>query len=495
MRGAPTLTLSDGEELAMEQPEMVTALVMLWSRDEPDRIGEVALVPGGFTGVKVRMGRGESTPNDTIPRVDWVRQRPGEARITGPFGSPRISRDQLQLEAGTKGTMLVRNIGRCPLLHNGVMVEEARISNGDLLELKGQALMLCLNRMRTIADFAPGTQQPPPHRFGRADRLGLVGESPALWGLRERIQFIAPRTAHVLIRGGSGTGKELVAQAIHALSARGKRPMVARNAATIPESLIDAELFGNARNYPNPGMLERAGLIGEADGSTLFLDEFAEIPPAMQAHLLRVLDAGEYHRLGDSKGRRADFRLIAATNRPESALKEDVLARLRLRLEIPDLNQRREDIPLLIRHLLQRIAKDDPQLATRCFPEGDLDAAPRITPQLVGFLVGRHWSTNIRELEGILWQAISASRGEPLDVYPGLIEGKTPVSHTEPELRPNGVDPMSLTAEELQAALDRNGGRQEPTWRDLGFTSRHVLTRLVKRYGLRVRGRAAETDD
>ena len=132
----------------------------------------------------------------------------------------------------------------------------------------------------------------------------------------------------MLVRGESGTGKELCAAAIHGLSARGARPLVARNAATFPAGLVDAELFGNAKNYPNPGTAERDGLIGEADGTTLFLDEIGELPAAPQAHLLRVLDRnGEYQRLGDSRPRCADLRVVAATDRAVSELKHDFAAR------------------------------------------------------------------------------------------------------------------------------------------------------------------------
>src|SRR5205807_1302663 len=125
-----------------------------------------------------------------------------------------------------------------------------------------------------------------------------------------------------------GCGKELVAQGIHALSSRRARKIVSRNAATFPDTLVDAELFGNAPNYPNQGMPERAGLIGEADGSTLFLDELGELPEALQTRLLRVLDSGEYQRLGDSRRRSASFRFVAATHRSLEKLREDVAARL-----------------------------------------------------------------------------------------------------------------------------------------------------------------------
>ncbi|MCK6526159.1 sigma 54-interacting transcriptional regulator [Myxococcota bacterium] len=501
-------------EAAPGAPRAVTALVLVWSVDEPGRIGEVALVPGGHPGVSMVLGRREATPDDAGTRAEWARHRPGLTIPTGPLRSPRISRDQLRFEGGSAGSLRVENVGRCPVLHNGSETQSAELAPGDVLEIRHQAVMLCAARPWALRSFAPGTPAPPLHAFGGPDPSGLVGESPAAWELRERIAFVAGRTAHVLVRGASGTGKELVAQAIHAGSPRGGRPMVSRNAATFPEGLIDAELFGNARSYPNPGMPERPGLIGEADGSTLFLDEFGELPQALQAHLLRVLDQGEYQRLGESKSRRADFRLVAATNRPEAALKEDVLARLRIRVEVPDLNDRREDVPLLAAHLLRRVASGDPLLAGRYFPDGDPRSFPRISSTLMSALVRHRYTTHIRELDALLWQAMSRSRGETLDVWegfpppgdspdplppapapatqpgsasPGVPTASVPPTPSVPEAP--GVDPLSIAPEVIQECLDRHGGRQEPAWRELGLTSRHVLTRLVKRYGLAVRGR------
>ncbi|MES2638431.1 MAG: sigma 54-interacting transcriptional regulator [Myxococcota bacterium] len=502
-----TLTVSIGTGLGIAQLDptrTVTAFVLLWSRDEPERVGEVALVPGGHPGVAVLVGRAEASPEDPLPRAEWIRQRPGRVTPTGALRSPRISRDQLRIEAASNDVLRVVNVGRCPLLHNGVLTTECQVQPGDILELRQQVLLLCANRPLSLPAFAPVSNPPPLHPFGQSDSHGIVGESAAAWELRERVHFVAPRTAHVMVRGASGTGKELVAQAIHALSSRGRRPMVSRNAATFPESLIDAELFGNAKNYPNPGMAERPGIIGEADGSTLFLDEFGELPSAMQAHLLRVLDSGEFQRLGESRPRRADFRLIAATNRPDSYLKEDVLARLRIRVEVPDLNERREDIPLVARHVLRRIATNDRELALRYFPDGDASKEPRITPALLGALVQRRYTTHVRELEGLLWQAMSEGRGEWLDVWegfppapvaapaPGSAEGASPSDDTTAS--PSGVDPMTIPIEVIRECLERHEGRQEPVWRELGLSSRHVLTRLVRRYGLAVRGRSGGDD-
>jgi two-component system nitrogen regulation response regulator GlnG/two-component system response regulator HydG len=376
---------------------------------------------------------------------------------------------------------------------------------GDTVELGRVAALMLLSRPATlpqpIADGWPG----PLHAFGLPDRCGLVGESPAAWELRARIGFVSGRTAHVLVRGPSGTGKELVAQAVHALSTRGGRPIVARNAATFPETLVDAELFGNARGFPNVGTPERPGLVGEADGTTLFLDEFGELPSAVQAHLLRVLDAGEYSRLGEARPRRADLRLIAATNRPTSALKQDVLARLHLRIELPGLDARREDVPMIAAHLLRGIARRDPAAAQRYFPsvgpEGPgADDWPRMTPRLAVALACWPYATHVRELATLLWRVLAApSHPERLDLPEDLVAPAPtgPASPTmstlapeaEPGPEPSGVDPLTIPPEQIQALLDRHDGRQEPVWRELGFSSRHVLTRLVRRYGLRVRGR------
>lgn len=498
-----TLTVSIGTGLGVVQLDptrSVTAFVLLWSRDEPERVGEVALVPGGHPGVAVIMGRAESSPDDPLPRAEWIRQRPGRVTPTGALRSPRISRDQLRIEAGPGDVLRVVNVGRCPLLHNGQTTNECYVQPGDVLELRQQVLLLCTNRPLSLPAFAPASTPPPMHPFGAADAHGIVGESAAAWELRERIQFVAPRAAHVLIRGPSGTGKELVAQAIHAASTRGRRPMISRNAATFPETLIDAELFGNAKNYPNPGMIERPGIIGDADGSSLFLDEFGELPSAMQAHLLRVLDGGEFQRLGESRPRRADFRLIAATNRPDSYLKEDVLARLRIRVEVPDLNTRREDIPLVARHVLRRIARNDAELARRYFPDGDATKEPRITPALLGALVQRRYTTHVRELEGLLWQAMSEGRGEWLDVWEGFPPAPSPeavaqAASEHSSSSSSGIDPLTIPAEVIQECLARHEGRQEPVWRELGLSSRHVLTRLVKRYNLNVRGRSGGGDE
>ena len=183
-------------------------------------------------------------------------------------------------------------------------------------------ILLCARRPPSLPALRSANAR-QSFRFGSADPSGYVGESPQAWNLRDEVALAAARREHVLILGESGTGKELVAQAVHALGARATRRFVARNAATVPSGIIDAELFGSAANYPNAGMPERPGLVGEADGSTLFLDEIGELPTELQTHLLRLLDGGDYQRLGDARRRTANLRVVAATNRPMGQLKPD----------------------------------------------------------------------------------------------------------------------------------------------------------------------------
>ncbi|MBW2258298.1 MAG: sigma-54-dependent Fis family transcriptional regulator [Deltaproteobacteria bacterium] len=334
-------------------------------------------------------------------------------------------------------------------------------------------LLLCTSRPWKLGPFDAAL-----HPFGEVDELGMVGESAEAWALRTAIQTAAAQDVHALIEGQSGAGKELVAQGIHASSRRARRPIVSRNAATFPETLIDAELFGNAANYPNPGMRPRLGLIGEADGSTLFLDEIGELSDALQAHLLRVLDNGEYQRLGESKARQSDFRFIGATRRPAEVLRHDLLARLRVRIAVPGLNDRREDVPLLARYLLREIAASEPGVADRFFEGGGWRGTPRISPALVRLLVQYDYTMNVRELETLLRTAIADSPGNFLEASERLVQ--TPKAGTT-----GPVDPGVIPPEVIQECLDRHDGRQAEVWRELGLSSRHVLARLIKKHGLR----------
>ena len=412
---ATTLPPATGmDALGLDRGREVTGLVVLWSREEPHRIGEAVLLPAGDRGPWT-FGRGETRRDASAGRLSLVQHRPGELTPTRPLECPRISRNQFRLGMTLDGALEVENVGSCAMLHDGHEASRVELAPGHMIALRNEMLFLCVRR--TL--FAPPPDEIlslPLHGFGEPDAFGIIGESQAVWDLRFRVLAIARQRFHTLILGESGCGKEMVAQAIHAQSARGGRPIVSRNAATIPEGLADAELFGTARNYPNAGAAERPGLVGQADGSTLFLDEFAELSPEVQARLLRLMDEGEYHRLGEAMARRSDLRILAATNRPASQIKHDVLARLKVRLSVPDLNVRREDIPLLVVHRLRQHAKSDPLIAKRFFQGGDLRNTPFVSPILIEALVKHRYTTHVRELDALLIQsALEGGQGHYLE--------------------------------------------------------------------------------
>jgi DNA-binding NtrC family response regulator len=449
----------------------VPALVLAWSREEPGRVGEVALVDG-----EQILGRGGPRAEDGLPRARFQQQRPGKATLMSPLDSLRVSRAQLRLTP--RGDVLrVESIGLCPLLVNGERVAHAEVKPGDTVQLERELVFLVTRRPERIPELR-NSQQEADIAFGAADPFGFVGETPAAWALRDTVAFAARAEGHVLVRGESGTGKELCATAIHRLSARGERPLVARNAATFPAGLVDAELFGNAKNYPNPGTAEREGLIGEADGTTLFLDEIGELPAALQAHLLRVLDRdGEYQRLGESRGRRADLRVVAATNRAVAELKHDFAARFTLMIEVPSLAARTADVPLLVRHLLARAAAGNEEVRRRfCDVRGGA-VEPRVAPALVDRLLRHPFRANTRELAQVLWQALAESHGDTVELTGGVAQRLA-------EAAPNRAATDELSRAEIEAALSVAKGNVTRAARTLGLKNRFVLYRLMKKIGV-----------
>jgi two-component system nitrogen regulation response regulator NtrX len=259
-------------------------------------------------------------------------------------------------------------------------------------------------------------------------RRELLGTSPVLETLREQIARVAPTEARVLILGESGTGKELVAEQIHAKSARRDRPFVKLNCAAIPPTLIEAELFGHARGAFTDARTARAGLFEEADGGTLFLDEIGDMDLAMQARLLRVLEDGSVRRLGESQERRVDVRVLAATHRDVEAtardgrFRQDLYFRLaHVPLAVPALRDRATDVPLLFRHFVAAAS-----------------ARHRMRPKEIGEdvyppLRAYAWPGNVRELRNV---------AERLVVL--------------------GSDP--LRAEDLPADVFRKGAVEESGW-------------------------------
>jgi len=451
--------------------ERVSALVVAWLDGDPELMGAV-LFPDDEPLV---FGRGAGEPGEA--RLVPVRQRPGDNTPLPAARAPWMSRRQLRVQRLAEGKLALENVGKCALTVRRQVVAQAVVGPGELVSLGDGALFLVVERPRVLP--ASASWREPTQRLGDPDPLGMVGESEAMWALRDHLAFVGRQKGHVLVLGPSGTGKERVAQALHRLSSAAARPLIARSAATIPDALMDAELFGHVANYPNPGMRERPGLVGEADGSTLFLDEIGELPESLQAHLLRLLDSGEYQRLGDPRQRRATLRIVAATHRDPSHLKADLAARFRHVVRVPPLGARKDDVPLLMRHILRLAATEDPFIAARFFDEAH---EPRVALELVELLMRLPLPLQIRELEAFLWQAIarSAARGSE------RLEVPTPSTPTlaSADREAVAVTPHEVTRDALEEALALHGGRLERVWRALGLKNRYVLRRLMHKHGL-----------
>ncbi|HMF93392.1 MAG TPA: sigma 54-interacting transcriptional regulator [Vicinamibacterales bacterium] len=242
-------------------------------------------------------------------------------------------------------------------------------------------------------------------------RYGIVGSSPALRHALEEIELVAPTDATVLICGETGTGKELIAQAVHNLSARRPQPFVKVNCAAIPTGLLESELFGHEKGAFTGALNQRIGRFELANRGTIFLDEIGEAPLELQPKLLRVLQEHEFERLGSSRTLHTDTRLVAATNvnLPEMVEAKKFRADLYYRLNVfpihvPALRERPEDIPLLIRYFARHFAGRMGRRIT-WIPSRAIDA-----------LVEYSWPGNIRELQNLIERAVIRSAGERLDV-------------------------------------------------------------------------------
>jgi two-component system, NtrC family, nitrogen regulation response regulator NtrX len=244
-------------------------------------------------------------------------------------------------------------------------------------------------------------------RQAAEDRYAMVGESPALQVVRELIDKVGPTAARVLITGENGTGKELVARAIHAVSPRRDRPMVEVNCAAIPSELIESELFGHMKGSFTGAFADRAGRFEQADGGTLFLDEVGDMSLSAQAKLLRVLQEGVVTRIGGAKPIQVDVRVLAATNKDleieiaESRFREDLLYRLNVvPIDVPPLRERLEDVPALVAHFAELLG------ASAGVP------GKRFAEEAVRRLQTRPWPGNIRELRNAVERALILAPGK-----------------------------------------------------------------------------------
>ena len=326
-----------------------------------------------------------------------------------------------------------------------------------------------------------------------ADVPEIMGESQAMQEVFRAIGRLSRSSITVLINGETGTGKELVARALHKHSLRKSKPFIALNMAAIPKDLLESELFGHEKGSFTGAQGQRKGRFEQADSGTLFLDEIGDMPADLQTRLLRVLSDGEFYRVGGHEPVKADVRIIAATHQnlqdlvEKGAFREDLMHRLNvIRIQVPALRDRRQDIPLLLNHFLARAAKEL-EVETK-----------QLEPEVTDYLVNLEWSGNVRQLENICrWLTVMASgKSIQIEDLPAELKENKSIESAESSwqgLLANWADKklQNGDAEILQeatpqfervlieVAMKKTGGKRQRAAKLLGW-GRNTLTRKIQ---------------
>jgi len=365
-----------------------------------------------------------------ILRPEWA-EREG---ILGFGGQPLIHHGEVLgvLGAFVRGSFCGEALGSLRMLadHIAAAIANARAfeENARLrkqLELENEYLRDELNDVQAFGE--------------------ILGVSAAIREVEEQVEQVAPTDASVLILGESGTGKELVAREIHQRSDRSAQPMIRVNCASVPKELYESEFFGHVKGAFTGAVKDRVGRFAAADGGTLFLDEVGEIPLELQSKLLRVLQEGQYERVGDDRTRTVDVRVVAATNRDlavevkEGRFREDLYYRLNVfPIEVPPLRKRSDDIPLLAKHFLERGAQK-------------LKREASLSSENAAQLKGYDWPGNVRELQNVIERALITSKGGRLRFH---LPGSEPAAPA-PSFTPAAEGPAASGDEVLTDAAIR----------------------------------------
>jgi len=315
-------------------------------------------------------------------------------------------------------------------------------------------------------------------RFGMEN---ILGDSPAMKEVLEMVQQVAPSLATVLILGESGTGKELIAKAIHQLSPRARQPMITVHCAGLPQTLLEAELFGHEKGAFTGAYERRIGRFEQAHGGTLFLDEIGEIEPSLQVKLLRILGERSFERLGSNKTLTTDVRLVAATNRnleglvKQGAFREDLFYRLKVvEIWLPPLRERTQDILLLAERFREEFAAANHKRVN--------DFAPELLQALMQY----HWPGNVRELRSAVERAVVLCRGEQItlrDLPPGVRTQGSVTTEPSIALTQNNLTVAEAEKQLIIRALKESNGNRTQAAKQVGM-SRRTLHRKLHAYHL-----------
>jgi two-component system, NtrC family, nitrogen regulation response regulator GlnG len=400
-----------------------------------------------------------------------------------PLNDPYLSRRPIRFFPVPGGIEIRLDEGHSRIALNGEPVDGSRVlspaevQDGAVLEMAGRVVLLL------HLFVAP--------RLPACEPYGLIGESSAIAQVRAEIQRVADLAVPVLIRGATGTGKELVTQAIHAASLSSRGPFVSVNLGAIPPSLAASELFGAARGAFTGAVQAQDGYFRKAQGGTLFLDEIGETPQEVQASLLRVLEVGEIQPVGAQSAQRVDVRVVAATDADleqrvqAGTFREPLLHRLAgYSIRLPPLRERRDDVGRLLVHFLRQELAATGELEIL-----DRDSPDRLwmKPSLMVRLARYDWPGNVRQLRNAVRQLVIGSRGLPqLQSSPGFESFLGAVSDPAPPSRPSRPaaarrrKPADISQDELLAVLRAHRWRLRPTAEALGI-SRPSLYVLIER--------------
>jgi two-component system nitrogen regulation response regulator GlnG len=341
----------------------------------------------------------------------------------------------------------------------------------DISQLK-DLLKRALEAARAMKEMVRLPGAPNPDDF----RTGIVGQSPAMQQVYKLVGQVAPTEATVLITGESGTGKELVARAIYSNSRRSNKTYIPINCAAIPDNLLESELFGHEKGSFTGASSQRIGKFEQCDGGTLFLDEIGDMPMQLQTKILRVLQDGEFFRIGGDNPIRTDVRIIAATNKDlwsavqKKEFREDLYYRLNVvSIKIPSLRERPGDIPQLVAYFMNKYRSRQPS------------APVKISDEALAVLSGHHWPGNVRELENCVQRAMVLASGDTIssaDLPPELrVAGRAPGRPT--------VAPVDVAAVDGDEALDRamavlfEHARSRPGFELLPAAERELIRRAL----------------
>lgn len=435
-----------------------------FTHSQHDALGSAALLRS-HPELEYRDGNGslisrsirERTTVGTAPDVDIV------------LADKEVSRLHAELDPRDDG-LWVRDLGS----RNGTYVERirvqaARVPAGGSIQLGRTELLVRYAAQPSAIELWPA-----------ASYHGLVGGSAVMRELFLRLDRVAKSAATVLIEGETGTGKELVARAIHEASDRAQGPFVVIDCGALPENLLEAELFGHARGAFTGALAGRDGAILDADGGTVFLDEIGELPLTMQPKLLRVLESRTVRRIGESQARPVDVRFVSATHRDlrtmanQRAFREDLYFRLAvLPVRVPPLRERPDDIPRLVEHFLSH------------------DVSASVSPELMRELLSRPWFGNVRELRNFVERARTLGAREALATSsqtPSSTGAASWLGLPSDWYEASFSDFRECVAEAsereyVRRLLERHGGKVAQAAQRVGI-NRTYLYRLIKKYGL-----------